>query len=208
MIKNNELYCDYCGKKVNKKINSKVTRHKHNYCNSVCYHLATRQKNEIIIEKDYAYILLTKDNIAKKVLFDIEDINKVQKYKWHLHLRKSDMRYDACTNQYDKNFFKGKYILMSRYLMNYNGNLTIDHINRNPLDNRKQNLRICTVFENNQNQGTNKSGCVGVCWDKSRNKWKVGIGKISLGRFNKFEEAVMARKQAEQKYIRNNKLNI
>lgn len=197
MIKNNELFCDYCGKKINKRINSKVTRHKHNYCNSDCYHLATRLKDEVFIENDYAYILLTKDNITKKILFDFEDIEKVQKFKWHLHLRKSDMRYDVCSNEYGTR----KYIIMARFLLNYPKNKCIDHINRNTLDNRKQNLRICTIFENNQNKGNNKSGCVGVCWDKNRNKWHVMIGKKNLGRFNNFEDAIKARNESLKKSI-------
>lgn len=197
MIKNNKIYCDYCGKEINKRINSKVTRFKNNYCSIECYHLACRLKDKIFIEKDYAYILLKKDNIEKKAIFDIEDIKKVSQYKWHLHLRKSDMRYDVCTNQPQTR----KYIILSRFLTDCPQDKFVDHINRDTLDNRKQNLRICTTFENNQNQGTNKSGCVGVCWDKSRNKWRVMIGKINIGRFDNFEDAVKARKQAELTYF-------
>lgn len=48
----------------------------------------------------------------------------------------------------------------------------------------------------------NKSGVVGVNWDKSRNKWMAGIRfkgkKYNLGRFDDFELAVQARKEAEK----------
>lgn len=48
----------------------------------------------------------------------------------------------------------------------------------------------------------NKSGVVGVCWDKSRGKWKADIRfknkKYNLGRFENFEDAVEARKEAEK----------
>ena len=159
--------------------------------------MTKRQKDIIYYEKNYAYLLLTKDGITKKVIFDSEDDEKVNQYKWHLHLRKKDMRYDACANTYGKN---RKYINIPRFLLNYNGELTIDHINRNTLDNRKQNLRIVTRLENNLNKGNNKSGCVGVCWDKSRNKWRVILGDKNFGRYDTFEEAVKVRKQAELDY--------
>ena len=51
----------------------------------------------------------------------------------------------------------------------------------------------------------NTSGHKGVTFDKSRNKWMAHIklnGKHkTLGRFVKFEDAVKARKEAEEKYF-------
>lgn len=48
----------------------------------------------------------------------------------------------------------------------------------------------------------NKSGVVGVNWDKSRNKWQASIRfhghKYNLGRFTNFEDAVEARRAAEK----------
>ena len=160
----------------------------------------TYSKNQILYENDYAYILLSKDNIVKKVIFDIEDAERILKYKWHLHLRKSDMRYDACSNTHGSHKDR-KYINMARYILKYNGSLTVDHINHNTLDNRKTNLRICSIFENNQNKTNNKSSCVGVCWDKSRNKWKATIFKKYIGRFDNLEDAILARKNAEKAYF-------
>lgn len=157
-------------------------------------------RNEILFENDYAYMLLSKDNVIKKVIFDTEDIIKLAIYKWHLHLRKSDMRYDACANSYGSHETR-KYINMARYILDYDGDLTVDHINHNTLDNRKSNLRICSRFENNQNKTNNTSGCVGVVWDKSRGKWKASISGKHLGRFDTLEEAIKVRKNAEKDYL-------
>ena len=187
--------CDYCKKEYYR--NSTQKHQEKHFCSTKCYHLASRKQDEIHLEYNYAYILLKKDNIEKKVLFDIEDIKKVQQYKWHLHLRKKDMRYDVCSNQYGTR----KYLILSRYLMNCPDNMTIDHINQDTMDNRKENLRICTTFINNLNKSNNTSGCVGVCWDKSRNKWHVMFKTKNLGRFNNFEDAVKIRKQAEKEYL-------
>ena len=197
MIKNNELFCDYCGEKINKRINSLVTNSKQNFCNLECYHLSRRQKDKIYLENNFAYFILQKGDVIKKVIIDIEDIEKVQQYKWHLHYRKRDKRFDVCSNQYETR----KYLILPRYLMNCPDNMTIDHINRDTMDNRKNNLRICSIFSNNLNKGNNKSGCVGVCWDKRKKKWHVMFKEKNLGRYDTFEEAVKVRKQAEKEYL-------
>ena len=80
----------------------------------------------------------------------------------------------------------------------------IDHINQVKDDNRISNLRLATNSENQVNSGifkNNKSGAKGVRWDQTRNKWVVQITKNkrkkTIGRYDRFEEAVAARSNAE-----------
>lgn len=77
----------------------------------------------------------------------------------------------------------------------------IDHINGNRLDNRVENLRICTRAENNKNQKKrkdNKAGIKGIRERKGR--WQARIqteGKsICLGSFSNKEKAQEAYRQA------------
>ena len=193
--KGKELVCDYCGKRFYK-APTQVKYNNHTFCSNECRYLAKRGNNIIYYENNYAYMLLTKGTETKKVLFDKNDVEKVNQYKWHLHYRKKDNRYDCCTNTFGSHNNR-HYMNMPKFLLDYYGNLTIDHINRNSLDNRRSNLRVVTQFENNQNKGNNKSGCVGVCWDKNRNKWHVTYKSKNIGRFDNFQDAVKARKQAE-----------
>jgi len=82
----------------------------------------------------------------------------------------------------------------------------IDHRNRIKDDNRWCNLRHVTHFCNSRNckkSKNNKSGIVGVSWDK-RKKWcsqiMVNGRHIHLGLFTTIREAVKARWEAEVKY--------
>lgn len=99
-------------------------------------------------------------------------------------------------------------IRQHRFIMNCPSNKEVDHINGKKNDNRKKNLRICTRQENKRNVGlraNNTSGETGVYKDKARDKWFATIKlekSINLGRFDTFEEAVKARKEAEIKYFR------
>jgi len=76
----------------------------------------------------------------------------------------------------------------------------LDHINGDPSDNRIANLREATRRENKRNSGkysNNKSGFKGVCWHKSRGKWRADAqdanGKqIHLGLFTTPEAASAA----------------
>lgn len=66
-----------------------------------------------------------------------------------------------------------------------------DHINRNRLDNRRENLRVITLAQNNQNHSSHKrwnksgkdSGLKGVAWDARRNKWQASAIAQGKNRF-------------------------
>lgn len=59
------IFCDYCGKEIYKSY-SQLKNHKKHFCSNECRYLANKKKDEIYYENNYAYILLTKDNIIKK----------------------------------------------------------------------------------------------------------------------------------------------
>ena len=84
----------------------------------------------------------------------------------------------------------------------------VDHIDGNPLNNAKDNLRKVTLKVNQQNKPTpttNTSGVMGVNWDKNKLKWRTEVRwtdssgsrqRKFLGYFDSIHEAAEVRKQA------------
>ena len=92
-----------------------------------------------------------------------------------------------------------------------NPNSLVDHKDRNPLNNTRDNLRIATQSENRRNviprhrlTKRSQSRFLGVSWDAIRKKWKAYVGlnykTIWLGRFDSDVEAAVARDFAAVKF--------
>lgn len=80
----------------------------------------------------------------------------------------------------------------------------VDHINGIRDDNRWVNLRASNRLDNSKNMQmptTNKSGVLGVFWNRGKNKWtariKVQQRDFHLGHFSCLEDAAAARREAE-----------
>lgn len=94
----------------------------------------------------------------------------------------------------------GAWVTLHRFIVRHvPDGMVVDHINGNPLDNRRANLRVCTRAQNSQNvkrRSSNKSGYKGVSWDSERGKWVAKIAVENkdhfLGRFDSKEAAAMA----------------
>ena len=96
---------------------------------------------------------------------------------------------------------KGNVVSLHRFVMGAkpgDGKM-IDHINRDPLDNRRENLRFCTASENMQNRklvkgwGTRRH----VHYETSRKKYvaryyRLDGVRVFVGRFASKEDAIMA----------------
>jgi hypothetical protein len=93
------------------------------------------------------------------------------------------------------------------YMYGYFSILQIDHINQVKDDNRIINLRLVTAKQNLQNVSKphvdNKSGYLGVSWNKNKKKWIAQITANKefkyLGCFNSPEEASEEYLKAKQK---------
>ena len=92
-----------------------------------------------------------------------------------------------------------QYGLLHRFLLGAKSYEEIDHKDRNPLNNCRDNLRFCTSAQNKANANlmkTNKSGYRGVSWNKKDKVWVAQTSKnnksFCIGRFKNKEKAALA----------------
>lgn len=138
------------------------------------------------------------NNTNNEFYFDVEDFDLVKNYCWFEYVDKNGHHSLRAwiSNQ-------GKEIAMHQILGFWGG----DHKNRNPLDNRKDNLRGATRHQNAQNhplRRDNTTGFSGVYWRKDNQKWTAMIvvdgHPKRLGCFDNKLEAIKARLNAEYQY--------
>lgn len=136
---------------------------------------------------------------GERFTFDKEDFDLIYPYCWHTNPEGYFMAHD-----------EGDRIRLHRLIMrlDFGDKRYVDHINHDLSNNQKSNLRVCKPSENARNQklkSNNTSGVTGVYWRKNRDRWvadiMVNYKNIHLGSYDKFEDAVKARKEAEDKYF-------
>ena len=127
---------------------------------------------------------------GRTILVDDEDIDLVSKYSWQI----TPQGYAVTWVRFAPGRKNRKTTGMHRIILGNPDTPAIDHINRNPLDNRKINLLPCTYGHNNRNKPMSKikkSNYRGV--SPHRNGWQVVVridGKLKwIGKYNSEKEA-------------------
>lgn len=131
--------------------------------------------------------------------FDLEDFDKIKNHCWYI-----DANGYICCHLPNK-----QYLYMHRYILNVIDDV-VDHKDGYTFNNRKYNLRDCTYSNNQMNrkkQNNNTSGTTGVSYSDKQNSWRAYItidgNQINLGYFSTINQAIEARKDAENKYFKN-----
>jgi hypothetical protein len=126
---------------------------------------------QIVIIDDFIYRRLFKD----------PDIPPRRKYTFIKGFNSTN----GCTRMILKT---GKSIVLSRYVMRAGKSEFVDHISRDPLDNRRCNLRIVNLRQNMLNRKMkNNTGLIGVSTYKLKNKSYVrAVCKTKAGKYLKF----------------------
>lgn len=147
--------------------------------------------NDYRIEGNTVYVKLT--NVDQIMICDLGDWNRLKENTWFDHYGYAVARVN------------GKITRFHQAIIDYSRNYVVDHINRNSFDNRRVNLRVTTQKVNSINrsrQSNNTSGYVGISKNQYGYVAYISVDKKRkyLGSFKSIDEAIKARKQAEEKY--------
>jgi hypothetical protein len=140
-------------------------------------------------------------NIRTKIVsLDFLDYDKVKNFGWCINGTGYVVAWSSELQ---------RMISMHRLILKCNDEMIVDHIDGNPLNNRRYNLRGVYPKQNAINQklqSNNTSGHKGVHWHKGINKWIANIGVdnklIHLGYFINIEDAIIARENAEKIFFK------
>lgn len=124
------------------------------------------------------------DNKGNYTLIDTEDIEKVKPHYFTL----GSKGYWQTTHTH---------IRLNRFIMDCPEGMIVDHISHDKADNRKCNLRICTVRQNNMNHRRK-----GYSYNKETGKWKAYCSKDGKrfygGSYDTEEEAAKVAKELRE----------
>lgn len=159
-----------------------------------------KQNDYIFDEKNNCYVFYA-SNTGSEFFVSKEDFEQVIEHCWY------ETSYGYLMTRLNRN----KQIFLHRYLFfgetESENNIIIDHKNRNIKDYRRCNLRASTPSESIKNRGllsSNTSGFTGVSYYKPGNKWRAWVTVdrkfISLGYYDKKEDAIKARLNGELMY--------
>lgn len=145
-------------------------------------HRDLRSRSERRVSEN-GVVILTKNAVA---YVDPQDVSLVSKYCWYL----TSGGY-AATRAADNTF-----IYLHRLITNAPDHLVVDHADKNRLNNRRSNLRVCTPSENAWNlipfKPVGYSRHKGVTLDKKRGQWLVQVTAHGVRRTGRYESEIEA----------------
>jgi hypothetical protein len=141
---------------------------------------------------------------AITILYDDCDHELVGKYNWYT--QSDGYAYGRLKTKLKKGV-RNRKVLMHRLILGILDTPALqgDHINFNKTDNRRVNLRTCTLVENlihrkRKNTKGRSSIYIGVSWHKATNKWQSSLGinnkMLHLGIYDNEVDAAKARDES------------
>lgn len=139
---------------------------------------------------------------GREIIVDEFDLVWLSRYRWHFI-----KGYPKTAVKWKEGIQRQKNIYLHHFLLPPKKGSCVDHINQNPLDNRRENLRYATYAQNRFNSNKTK----GISFEAGNGKykrtkpWRAHIypnnKHISLGMYKTKEEALEARRLALKNYI-------
>ena len=133
--------------------------------------------------------VVMEDNKGHRCKISIQDLSRVKQFYWNAQ---GDYWYTCYPTK----------IALHRFITECPDSMVVDHVNHDPSDNRRVNLRICTYSQNNQNRtpyGRSLPKGVSKAGDRYRAYIMYNGNKLQQS-FETLEQAISKRKEWELRY--------
>lgn len=170
------------------------------YCNTHYLRMKTNGTPDYIGRKSTNDFVTVGETVVCTTAAGVEylispvDLERVRKYSWCL----SKSGYLVAN-------VNGKVVKLHRYILSPPNGKVVDHINGDCTDNRRENLRVCSLAENGKNIKRKKNCAISpgirlLPSGKYNARITYNRTEIHLGNFATLEEAITVRRNAEAKY--------
>lgn len=163
-------------------------------------------KNPIRIEGDTAYITLLnrKGEHVAEAIVDTCDLERICQHKWYAHRNSGARPGSALYVRSIGAYRETGSPWLHRFVVGAERDKVVDHINHQPLDCRRSNLRTCSRSENEQNRAGasvhSRTGVRNVSWVARKQAYRVRVrafGKThECGMFKSLADAASAASEA------------
>ena len=144
----------------------------------LCFYLV--RLRPVLIDGDVASVPLRRGTNPPLALIDASDAEVVGAYNWCLnpsgYVQRGYGPKGRVRNQQ-----------LHRFILGARPGTIVDHVNRNPLDCRRSNLRFVTHRENNLNNSVAEASSgvpTGVLWRETRKRFHVWVRSVEPGFLN------------------------
>ena len=142
------------------------------------------------IKDNLAYIAIFYNSKLYTVIVNEQDLSYL--VSWNINIKPHNKNNYRVMLTRTRNKIRER-VYLGRYLLNAPVELEVDHINGNPLDNSRINIRLTTHQENKQNviklRTDNTTGVNGVCWHNKSNAYMVRVNGKYLGCYCSLQKA-------------------
>lgn len=159
--------------------------------------------NQYRIDGDLVFISINRKNFVVEAIIDLSDLPLVQKLPGTFYVSEANGSFYVKMG-WQTNFIR-YHIQLHRYLCDAQKGYDVDHRDGNTLRNTRENLRVATRSENNQNAKTkadNTSGVKGVYLNSKTGKWygqvRLNYKTYPTGTFDTKEDCAEAVRKLRQ----------